>query len=161
MRSTIASGGVMSAFQSQFRIRSKWGFIALFALALFVLAAHRVSAQVEKGVITGRVRESTGSIVQNAQVTLQNTATGRPTLTSTNSEGIYVSPPLSPGDYEVKVAAAGFAGSAQHVRLAVGQRLSVDATLTIGPAVESVQVLATTVQFDTDNATVSNLRTEE
>jgi len=151
----------MSVFQSQFRIRRKRHFVALFAFAFFVLVAHRVNAQVEKGVITGTVRENTGSVVQNAQVTLQNTATGRPTLTSTNSEGIYVSPPLSPGEYDVKIAAAGFAGSAQHVRLAVGQRLSVDATLTIGPAVESVQVLATTVQFDTDTATVSNLRTEE
>jgi hypothetical protein len=37
----------------------------------------------------------------------------------------------------------------------------VDATLAVGPAEESVQVLATTVQFDTDTATISNLRTEE
>ena len=36
---------------------------------------------------------------------------------------------LSPGDYEVKITAPGFTGSVQHVRLAVGQRLSVDATL--------------------------------
>src|SRR6266567_8323607 len=151
----------MSVFQPQLQIRAKRYFIALFAFALFLLTAPCVGAQVEKGVITGTVKESTGSIVENAQVTLQNTATGRPTVTSTNSEGIYVSPPLSPGDYDVKITSPGFAGSAQHVRLAVGQRLSVDATLTVGPAAESVEVLASTVQFDTETATVSNLRTEE
>ncbi len=65
----------MSVFQPQLQIRAKRYFIALFAFALFLLTAPWVGAQVEKGVITGTVKESTGSIVENAQVTLQNTAT--------------------------------------------------------------------------------------
>src|SRR6266567_3438956 len=151
----------VSVVQAEFQLRFRRQIIAFLAIALFMFIAQRASAQVEKGVITGTVKEGTGSIVGGAQVTLQNTATGHPTVTSTNSEGIYVSPPLSPGDYDVKITSPGFAGSAQHVRLAVGQRLSVDATLTVGPAAESVEVLASTVQFDTETATVSNLRTEE
>ena len=151
----------MSDFQAESQFRSKRQWISFLAFALLVLMAHKTGAQVEKGVITGKVKESTGSVVQDAQVTLQNAATGRPTVTSTNGEGIYVSPPLNPGEYEVKIAAPGYTGFAQHVRLAVGQRLSIDATLTIGSTTESVEVKATTIQFDTDTATVSNLRTEE
>ena len=151
----------MSVLPPHLLFRLKRRFISLLAIALFVLTAHRISAQVEKGVITGTVKESTGSVVDGAQVTLQNEATGRPTVTSTNREGIYVSPPLSPGDYDVRITASGFAGSVQHVRLAVGQRLSVDAILSIGPSSESVEVQSSTIQFDTDTATVSNLRSEE
>ena len=106
---------------------------------------------------TGTVKEGTGAVLQGAEVTLQNASTGLPTATSTNAQGIYVSPPLSPGEYVVKITASGFHGSIQHVRLAAGQRLSVDATLTVGSAAQSVEVQATTVQFDTDTATISKL----
>ena len=148
----------MSVVRSQFY---KWQFTSLLFIALSTLISYPAYAQVERGVITGTVKEGTGAVLQGAQVTLQNASTGLPTVTSTNGEGIYVSPPLSPGEYVVKITASGFDGSIQHVRLAVGQRLSVDATLTVGPATQSIDVQATTVQFDTDTATVSNLRTEE
>ena len=136
----------------------------LFSLIVFLailMTVRRAHAQVEKGVITGLIRDSSGAVIDHAQVTLQNVATGLPAITTTNSEGIYVSPPLNPGAYEVKITAPGYSRSISHVRLAVAQRLSVDATLSIGAAAESVEVQANTVQFDTDTATVSNLRTEE
>jgi hypothetical protein len=150
----------MSEFRSQYSLLKR-PFISLLVVALSILVPFGANAQVEKGVITGTVKERTGAVLQGAEVTLQNAATGIPTITSTNGEGIYVSPPLNPGEYAVKIAASGFDGSIKHVRLAVGQRLSVDAILTVGSAAQSVEVQATTVQFDTDTATVSNLRTEE
>jgi len=150
----------MSVLRSLFWLLQRQ-FISLLFIALSTLVPYGANAQVEKGVITGTVKEGTGAVLQGAEVTLQNASTGLPTVTSTNGEGIYVSPPLSPGEYVVKITASGFDGSMQHVRLAVGQRLSVDATLTVGPTIQSVEVQATTVQFDTDTATVSNLRTEE
>ncbi len=69
----------MSVFQLQFQFRLKKKIISLLAIALFAFVAIGASAQVEKGVITGTIKEGTGALVQNAQVTLQNTATGRPT----------------------------------------------------------------------------------
>ncbi|MCL6463817.1 MAG: TonB-dependent receptor [Acidobacterium ailaaui] len=130
-------------------------------VALFLFGIRQANAQVEKGVITGTVKESSGALVQGAQVTLQNASTGLPTVTSTNNEGIYVSPPLAPGEYDVKITAPGFGSSIQHVRLSVGQRLTVDGTLAISTASESVEVRSATLQFDTDIATISNLRTEQ
>jgi hypothetical protein len=126
-----------------------------------LIATHHVSAQVEKGIITGLVKDGSGAVINDAQVTLQNTATGLSTATSTNGDGLYVSPPLSPGDYDVKITASGFNSSVQHVRLEVAQRMSVNAVLTIGATAETVEVQASTVQFDTDTSTISNLRTEE
>lgn len=152
----------MSASQTDFAklIRSKW-FIALFAIVVFLTSNHYSYAQVERGVITGIVRDGSGALISNAVVTLQNGATGISTVTSTNSEGIFVSPPLTPGEYHVRISANGFKGSLQHVRLEVAQRMSLDATLDVGGSEESVEVKSDTLQFDTDTATISNLRTEE
>lgn len=122
----------MSVSRSHVRFRIPSQIIWPVLIILSLLIPHRANAQVEKGVITGTIKEGTGAVLQGAEVTLQNASTGLSTLTSTNSEGIYVSPPLSPGEYVVKIAAPGFDGSIHHVRLAVGQRLSVDATLTVG-----------------------------
>jgi hypothetical protein len=132
------------------------------AVALFAaLITTTVFAQVEKGLITGLVKDSTGAVINKAQVTLRNTASGLAIVTSTNGEGIYVSPPLDSGNYDVKIEAPGFTGVLKHVRLEVAQRISADANLAPGGATETVQVEATTVQFDTETSTVSNIRTEQ
>ncbi|NUQ30148.1 MAG: carboxypeptidase regulatory-like domain-containing protein, partial [Acidobacteriaceae bacterium] len=46
-------------------------------------------SQVANGVITGRLTDSTGAVVSNAQVTLTKTDTGLTLTTQTNSDGIY------------------------------------------------------------------------
>jgi hypothetical protein len=134
--------------------------VPLIAVLLFV--PHRnLSAQVEKGVITGVVKDSSGALISGAQAALKNISTGILTNTATNGEGIYVSPPMAPGDYEVKITAPGFNTSVQHIHLAVAQRISANATLDIAAADQSIEVQSTTIQFDTETATISNLRTEE
>lgn len=130
-------------------------------LALGILAAAATFAQVEKGVITGLVKDSTGAVIDKAQITLHNAATGLSTTSFTNGEGLYVSQPLDPGDYEVTIEAPGFKGLLKHVRLQVAQRITVDADLQPGAASETIQVDANEVQFDTETSTVSNLRTQE
>lgn len=135
--------------------------VSFTALLFIVLVSHRSYGQVEKGIITGQVKDTSGALVDHAQVTLQNEATGLPTATTTNGEGIFVSPPLNPGEYEVKITAPGYGIAISHVRLEVAQRMTVDAALSIGTATESIDVQANTVQFDTETATLSNLRTEE
>ncbi len=132
----------------------------LMAILLFI-THQTLSAQVEKGVITGVVKDTSGALVSGAQIALKNISTGILTNTSSNGEGIYVSPPLTPGDYDVRITAPGFNTSVQHVHLAVAQRLSADTTLEIAAAAQSIEVQSTTVQFDTETATISNLRTEE
>ncbi len=136
--------------------------LVLYVLAVIGLASPFAPAQVEKGVITGVVKDSGGAVLQNAQVTLQNLATKLSIQTITNGEGIYVSPPLNPGIYSVKITANGFNSFAQRVQLEVAQRMEVNAALSVGSAaVESVEVNASEAQFDTETATISNLRTEE
>ena len=79
--------------------------LSLIALLLIFVASDRGFAQVEKGVITGAVSDSSGALVTKAQVSITNLATRIVTTATTDSEGIFVSPPLSAGNYEVKIEA--------------------------------------------------------
>jgi len=132
-------------------------------LALFVLiAASALHAQiVETGVVTGEVKDNAGAVIPNAHVTVRNTGTGVTTLTSTDAQGIYVSPPLHPGDYTVQIDVPGFRKEVETVRLEVGQRVAADATLVVGTAAETVEVQASGELLETETSSVGNLRTEE
>ena len=132
-----------------------------FLLSVLLFSASFAGAQVEKGIITGLVTDATGAVIGNAQISLRNEATNVTTQTSSDAQGLYVSQPLVPGFYELRVDAKGFKNVAKRVRLEVSQRLSANVVLNIGEASETVEVDATAIQFDTDTSTVSSLRTEE
>ena len=152
----------MSAVQFSFRILDKRNFSRLLMALFAVLIASALHAQiVETGVITGVVKDHTGAVIPSAQVSVQNTGTGLTTNTTTDSQGIYVSPPLHPGDYKVLVEAPGFSKVEEHVRLEVGQRVSADAALAVGTAAETIEVQTNSELLETESSNVGNLRTEE
>ncbi|HXM11370.1 MAG TPA: TonB-dependent receptor [Terriglobales bacterium] len=130
--------------------------VAMLA-ATFALAAQIV----ETGTITGVVRDNSGAVIAKAQVTIRNTATGLANNTATDAQGLFVSPPLNPGDYTVEFEAPGFGKVREQVRLEVGQRAAADATLTVGQNTQTVTVEATHELLESETSTVSNLRTEE
>ena len=132
-------------------------FLALIAL----LAIPSLSAQVEKGIITGVVSDASGAVLTKAHVSLTNLATGIVTSATTDSAGIYASPPLDAGNYEITISAPGLAKAVKNARLEVAQRIRVDAVLQVASDVQTVTVDATTIQFDTETSTLSNLRTEQ
>jgi hypothetical protein len=137
--------------------------LSLLLVALFVIvAASALHAQiVETGIITGVVKDNTGAVIPGAHVTVRNSGTGLTTNTSTDAQGIYVSPPLHPGDYTVQVEVAGFSKVVESVRLEVGQRVAADVTLAVGTTAETIEVQASGELLETESSSVSNLRTEE
>jgi hypothetical protein len=152
----------MSTVHFSVQILVKQKLARLLAVVFFLLATSALHAQiVETGVITGVVKDHTGAVIPNAHVSLQNAGTGITTNSTTDSQGIYVSPPLHPGDYKVLVEAPGFSKVDEHVRLEVGQRVSADAVLPIGAAAETVEVQTNSELLETDSSDVGNLRTEE
>ncbi|MGO4214034.1 carboxypeptidase-like regulatory domain-containing protein, partial [Terriglobus sp. YAF25] len=58
-------------------------------LVLLLLVPSMLRAQVANGVITGRLTDSTGAVIPNAQLTLTKTDTGLTLTTQSNSDGIY------------------------------------------------------------------------
>jgi outer membrane receptor protein involved in Fe transport len=138
--------------------RQLWMWVPLAVCLMFATLQAQI---VETGNITGVVRDNSGAVVVRAQVNLRNAATGLTSGTATDSQGLYVSPPLTPGDYVVEFQASGFGTVQQHLRLEVGQRAAVDAVLVVGQTTQTVTVEATNQLLESETSTVSNLRTEE
>ena len=99
----------MSAVHFSFQTLVEQKLSRLLAVVFFLLITSTLHAQiVETGIITGIVKDGTGAVIPNAQVTVLNASTGLRSNTSSDAQGIYVSPPLHPGDYNVVVEAPGF-----------------------------------------------------
>jgi len=152
----------MSVARFSFPILVKRNLSRLLLVLSAIPMASTLQAQiVETGTITGAVKDNTGAVIPNAHVAEQNTGTRLTTNSITDSQGIYVSPPLHPGDYDVVVEAPGFSKVVEHVRLEVGQRVSADFALTVGSNAETIEVQASGELLETETSSVSNLRTEE
>ena len=83
---------------------------ALFICLLVVVTSWDVCAQsASTGALTGTVTDSTGAVLQNAQIALRNNGTGEARTAITDQDGAYRFSLLPPGEYEVTVEAVGFA----------------------------------------------------
>jgi len=112
-----------------------------FAVAVFVsLLASSLRAQTVGATVSGTVADSSGSVIPNAQVTIRNTETGSVTTVTSNSQGFYVAPNLQPGDYEIRIAASGFATTQSRVKLEVGAQPLLNVSLQPGNVTQSVEV---------------------
>src|SRR5258708_23472555 len=91
------------------------------------LCIASVNAETSTGRVTGLVKDSSGSVVQNAVVTVTNEQTGAQRTVRTNNDGLYTIVSLQPSEYDLRVVVPGFAPvEIQHLSLAVGQDVNHD-----------------------------------
>src|SRR5262245_47447255 len=94
-----------------------------------------------RATITGRVLDQNKAAVASATVTVRNPKTNEAVSVTTNADGVYNIPFLQPGSYNITVEAGGFK---KYVRdnqeLQVGQTASIDVSLEIGAASETVTI---------------------
>ena len=133
--------------------------VRLFIVTCIALFSTAVFAQEPIGSIEGTVMDPQGAIVQNATVTVRNSATNFSRSATTGDNGRYRISQLPPGTYEVKVTGTNFKTSVvSDVVVAVGQTLPLDVHLEIGGASEIVTVVGGgDVQIDRTDMTVSGV----
>jgi hypothetical protein len=133
----------------------------LLALAFVVtiLACSTLLAQttLSTGSIVGTVTDPTGAVVSNAKVVVTNVATDQKTELTTNANGAFSTGPLAPGTYGVQISVKGFNTVSQQVVVQVGNTSSVNATLIVGQESTVVEVQGSTVQVNTEQATVQGV----
>ena len=110
-------------------------------------------AQGSRGSITGKISDPQSAVVPGATVTILNVLTGVSSKITTNQTGYYEANFLDPGTYSVTVEAAGFKRLVRSgISVDTGDRLSVDLTLEIGAANQSIQVTGDAPVLDTTSA---------
>ncbi len=93
------------------------------------------------GSIAGTVKDPSGSVVPNADVTARELGTGIAHETRTNAEGYYSLPVLPVGRYELDVEAAGFRSyQRKDIVLDTDAALTIDCSVEIGQNSETVMV---------------------
>src|SRR5687767_12571537 len=122
---------------------SRMRFSGFLALVLMTAFATGVVAQTTTATIRGKVTDQSGATVAGAEVNAVNTNTGFVHTTTSRSDGSFVMPGLTPGDYNIVVAAPGFDPGSHDQTVLVGQTL--DLTLVVSPTsvlTEEITVLA-------------------
>lgn len=133
-----------------------------FVLMMSLLLSSIALGQTEKGSIVGTVTDEAGKAVPNATVTVTNLSTKTFQTFNTNDEGIYNVPFLTPGNYEVSVAAAGFAKTVvNNIVVNVASRESVNVTLKVGQVSETVQVSDQAPLLQAEDASIGQVITQQ
>jgi len=134
--------------------------VAAIAILLAAGAATRAFAQ-SAGSITGTVKDSNGSTVAGAAVTVNSPANGVTQTAMTNEIGVFVFAQLPPGAYSIKAEKSGFKTiEKSNVILSTGDRLSAgEFVLEVGSVSETVQVTADAgqLQIKTESGERSDL----
>src|SRR5882757_584077 len=137
-----------------------WSF--LFGITLGIAAGMSLlatppalaQASVSTGSISGTIMDPQGAAVANARVTITNKDTGTSQASTTGDTGLFTSGGLAPGNYTVRVEAPNFKTYQTTVVVQVGQITTTNAKLEVGASTTVVEVTASAVQLNSEQATV-------
>ena len=131
--------------------------LTLFAIAAFSLMPTTAWAQGETtSAILGQVTDSSSAVVSAATVTVVNRETGLKRTAKTDDAGRFNFPQLKPGTYTVKVEAQGFEPQqADNVVSGLGQKQTVNLTLRVAQARQTVEVTSEAAIINPENANTS------
>ncbi len=110
-------------------------------------------AQEYRGTILGRITDPTGAVVVGASIAVLHVETGVSTGTNSNGQGNYQVPFLLPGDYRIAVEHPGFKKVERPgIRVSINTQVTLDFTLEVGAAAETVTVTANAPLLTTSSA---------
>jgi hypothetical protein len=125
------------------------------ALVLVALPGRSQTTSTE---ILGSVTDSSGAVVPGAKVTITRMSTGETRSAVTNPAGEYTFPLIEIGDYRVHAELSGFrAQTVSGLRVELQQKARVNFVLEVGQMTEIVEVKASDVALQTDDAAIGQV----
>jgi hypothetical protein len=118
----------------------------------FFFFASLLFAQFETSEVLGTVRDASGGAVPNASVSLTSRGTGIQIKTTTGDSGEYDFLNVKVGLYNLTVEQPGFSKFTTDVRVDVGARQRVDASMQVGAVAETVTVSGAAAMIETDSS---------
>jgi len=129
----------------------------LFVAFLMFVAGAAAQSDVSTSSVKGTVTDETGGIVVNAQVRVINLERGIERTFTTDSQGIYQAPFLSPGVYDIRIEAKGFETHIlKNVQLTVGQIAVYDVQMKVGAVTAEVFITAEVPLVETEKTQQAN-----
>src|SRR6476661_2203363 len=117
--------------------------ICLAMACAWLVGVLPAGAQAAAGEITGIVKDQAGSAVPGATITVTDIRTNLQRVAVSSGDGVYTAASLTPGDYRLDVALAGFKPVRREgVRLATGEKARIDFDISVGDVREQVTVVA-------------------
>jgi hypothetical protein len=142
-------------------IRPAGIFVGLaLAITLFLSSFLLAQTNVGNGSIQGTVTDPSGAVVSSAKITITEKSKGVSITRTADSRGAYTSGALIPGNYIIRFEAAGFKTTEIPVTVQVDNTATANAKLEVGQTSQVVEVEASTVQVNTEQATVQGVITE-
>jgi hypothetical protein len=133
--------------------------IRVFAviLAIAILSTGQAYAQVSGATLSGTITDPSGAAIAGAKVSITNTATGVTRDVTADAAGFYSAPNLLPGPYDVTVGASGFSTTKEpNITLSVGAQQTLNVSLKIGEATQTVLVTEAAPMVQLGSSTISN-----
>jgi len=142
-------------------VRLEFSIARLYLIAFTLVFVPYGQTTTATGSIQGTVSDPAGAVVPGARVTITGKSTGQVISATTGGSGTYNSGALIPGEYQVKVAAQGFRTAELNLDVKVGVTASGNVTLELGQSTQVVEVQASAVTVNTEQATVQGVLTAE
>ncbi len=138
------------------RIKSWGSFVCALVLSLIgMVASTPLQAQYDSAQISGSVQDTSGALIANATIKIQNRDTGLVRQTVTNSTGIYILSHIPPGTYTITANSTGFSSESRTgVALVVSQSATFDFSLKPGSSNETIAVSGDVVTLETSSSSV-------
>ncbi len=124
--------------------------------ALVVACVVCVQSQTALTSLRGAVTDPSGGVVPNAQVALDNKATGAHMSRTTDSNGEYSFLQIPPGRYTVTVTMAGFGTQSKEAELLVNQPATINFALSVQESKTTVEVSTEAQTINLTDATIGN-----
>ncbi|AEU38398.1 TonB-dependent receptor plug [Granulicella mallensis MP5ACTX8] len=129
-------------------------YLLLLLMTILFLFSPLTRGQELAGTFSGTVTDSTGAVIQNANITItQNGVNGEPRIVQSNSSGNYTASNLPAGTYTITVTDPNFETFAdRNVVLNVAQKRTINVQLKPGSQSQTVTVEDHPVSVDTESS---------
>ncbi|HEY2933614.1 MAG TPA: TonB-dependent receptor [Acidobacteriota bacterium] len=130
----------------------------LIVSGLLWLGAGGLWGQATRGVVVGRITDSSAAVVPGVRITLLNENTGISSETTAGEQGEYTFTNVEPGSYKLSVELQGFKTVVvRPVIVFVNQTVRVDVKLEVGEVTSEVEVQASVPVVQSDTSSVGSV----
>ena len=153
--------GTMNALSSRLYRHATLRLLkAIGAVCIAILSSQPAPAQSTFGSVRGTVQDATGAAIPGTQVVLHNTDENTERTAAADAAGGFIFENVKPGNYNLRAHHEGFADTlVSGISVAARQDLRLAAKLDLAAQTTTVEVTSGADQIDTENATISDSKT--